>query len=244
MAIKQAKVITITSVKGGTGKTTLTLALAGLLSQKNKKTIIVDMDLHTGVIAPSLNLKYDKDFYTLTSDIMNHQFKTLENYTLHYNEYIDVLPAPKDPRNVAKIATSYIDIILKKLKYIYDVILIDTNHIIDNINLVTYDNSDNIIYVLNHDLMALKNMKTMLAIYDDMKLSKYTLVLNSIFNDTNIQKKDITDYLGVHINYVISKNFYEKKLTSCLMKGKIFNLEKQYQKENSILNKLLDDILK
>ena len=46
MAIKQAKVITVTSVKGGTGKSTTTLALAGILSNKKIKTIIIDMDLH------------------------------------------------------------------------------------------------------------------------------------------------------------------------------------------------------
>ena len=61
MALKQAKVITVTSVKGGTGKSTTTLALAGILSNKKLKTIIVDMDLYSGVIAASLNLKAKKD---------------------------------------------------------------------------------------------------------------------------------------------------------------------------------------
>lgn len=45
MAIKQAKVITVTSVKGGSGKSTMVLNLAGILSEKNLKTVIVDMDL-------------------------------------------------------------------------------------------------------------------------------------------------------------------------------------------------------
>ena len=53
MALKQAKVITVTSVKGGTGKTTFTLSLAGILANKNLKTIIVDMDLHSGVLEPT-----------------------------------------------------------------------------------------------------------------------------------------------------------------------------------------------
>ena len=34
MPIKQAKVITVTSVKGGTGKSTVALSLAGILSNK------------------------------------------------------------------------------------------------------------------------------------------------------------------------------------------------------------------
>ena len=69
MAIKQAKVITVTSAKGGTGKTTIALSLAGILSNKKLKTIIVDMDLHSGVVSASLNLKPTKDIYTLVNEL-------------------------------------------------------------------------------------------------------------------------------------------------------------------------------
>ena len=54
----KAKTITITSVKGGTGKTTTVLNIAGLLSARKLRTIIVDLDLHSGVIAPSLNVQF------------------------------------------------------------------------------------------------------------------------------------------------------------------------------------------
>jgi MinD-like ATPase involved in chromosome partitioning or flagellar assembly len=62
MAIKQAKIITITSVKGGIGKTTTTLNLAGTLEKKKLKTVIVDNGFTiAGVVAASLNLKFDQD---------------------------------------------------------------------------------------------------------------------------------------------------------------------------------------
>ena len=51
MAIKKAKIITIASVKGGTGKTTIALNLAGTYSLLNKKTLILDFDLYSGVFA-------------------------------------------------------------------------------------------------------------------------------------------------------------------------------------------------
>lgn len=246
MAIKQAKIITVTSVKGGTGKSTFTLSLAGILSNKKIKTIIIDMDLHSGVIAPSLNLKINKDIYTLINDYMNHGLKDLNEYIAKYNDYIDVLAAPKDPRQVGKISSQYIDILIKKLKYQYDVILIDTNHVIDNFNLVTFDNSDFIIYVITSDLMCLKNMKTMLAIYKDMGLDKYITVLNEALSHGHLNTYEVTTYLEKEVDYILPPNAYIKNMPKILMEGKIITLEKNYQKDKTtlILTKLLDKILK
>lgn len=246
MAIKQAKVITVTSAKGGTGKSTTTLSLAGILSNKKIKTILVDMDLHSGVIAASLNLKPQKDIYTLVNDYMNHGLKDLEEYIIKYNDYIDVLAAPKDPRSVGKISTYYIDLILKKLKYQYDVILIDTNHIIDDINLITFDNSDSIIYVITSDLMDLKNMKTMLSIYKDMNLKNYYVILNEALSRHHLNLYEINSFLDRNVDYILPSSSYIKNMPKMLMDGKIITLEKGYQKEKTtlVLTELLDKILK
>ena len=134
--------------------------------------------MHAGTIAASLNVPFNKDLYVLTDDIGNNRFGNIEDYIFKYNDFIDVLPAPKDPRNAYKINSKYVSIILDYLRFKYDVILIDTNHIIDNINLITFDHSDTIIYSVTSDLMDLKNMKTMLSIYQDMSSFKYVLVLN------------------------------------------------------------------
>ena len=177
---------------------------------------------------------------------MNHTLKDIDEYITKYNDYIDILPAPKDPRSVGKINSQYIDIILKKLKYKYDVILIDTNHIIDNINLVTFDNSDHIIYVITSNLMDLKNMKTMLAIYKDMNLTKYTIILNEALSKEHLTTYEVTSFLDKQIEYVLPANSFIKNMQKIIMEGKIVTLEKVYQKEKAtlILTKLLDKILK
>ena len=109
MAINKAKIITVTSVKGGVGKTTATLNIAGVLTKMQKKTCLVDLDLYFGSIAASLNIKTTGDLYTLNEDMMNNRFKELKDYTIKYNDYIDVLAAPIDPRSVSKISTKFIN---------------------------------------------------------------------------------------------------------------------------------------
>ena len=142
MALNKAKVFTVTSVKGGTGKTTTLLNLAGIYSRLNKKVLIVDLDLYSGDVASILNLNYKNDIYNLFEDINNNEFNSLEDYMYDYNNNIKVLSAPKDPRFGRKINSKVLNIILYKASMKFDVILIDTNHILTDINLfaLEYDN--------------------------------------------------------------------------------------------------------
>jgi septum site-determining protein MinD len=51
-----AKVYTVTSGKGGVGKTTIAVNLGVSLSRMRKKTIVVDADLAMGGVATTLGL--------------------------------------------------------------------------------------------------------------------------------------------------------------------------------------------
>ena len=57
MKITKSKVITVTSVKGGVGKTTFVLSLAAQYKMQDKKVLIIDMDLFSGDIETLLNKK-------------------------------------------------------------------------------------------------------------------------------------------------------------------------------------------
>ena len=114
MALNKAKVFTITSVKGGVGKTTTLLNLAGIYSKMDKRVLLIDLDLSSGDIASILNLNYTPDIYTLYEDMCNNKFTNLDDYVTPYNENIKVLPAPKDPRFGRKIESKVLNVILYK----------------------------------------------------------------------------------------------------------------------------------
>ena len=97
------KIVTVSSVKGGVGKTTLTANLAGLYFLMKKKVLIIDLDLYAGGIATILNVDNRKDIYMLVDSISNNRFTSLRDYVCSYNSGIDVLSAPKDPRDVSRI---------------------------------------------------------------------------------------------------------------------------------------------
>lgn len=229
MAIKKGKVITITSVKGGTGKTTTVLNLAGIFSSHQKKILIMDLDLYSSGIALSLNLEPKGDIYKLVDDLNNNRFEKIENYITNYNENIDVLTAPKDPRLASKISSKYINIIIARAGYKYDAILIDTNHIMNEMNLVAFDNSDEILYVITNDPVDLKNMRTMVSIYEDMELKNYKILLNEAHDRQRnyFNKYDIKNILKDNIDYTIPESFYVKTIDKYVLDGKILTLDKK-----------------
>src|SRR5574344_1216129 len=162
-----AKIVTVFSCKGGVGKTTTTLNLAGIYSLMNKKVLILDLDLNSGGVAICLNVNVDKTIFNVVDDISNNRFDSIDNYVSKYNDLIDVLAAPKDPRNALKVDSKYIEIIISSCMYKYDVILIDTSHNLSPISLSAMDKSDCTLFMVTNDPVDLKNARSMISIFKD-----------------------------------------------------------------------------
>ena len=234
MALNKAKIFTVASVKGGTGKTTTLLNLAGTFSEQGKKVLIIDLDLFGSAIAASLNINDETNIYSIVNDLNNNCFTMLENYIQNYRTNIDVIPAPNDPRLANKISSKYISIILARAELQYDVILIDTNHYLDDINLVAYDYSDEILFVITNDPIDLKSMKTMVSILNDMERDNYLIILNDAKDrTTNIFNRfDIKNIIKDDIDYIIPESFYIKDINKYLTNGEILVLNKRVRSSN------------
>ena len=247
MAVSKSKVICITSVKGGVGKTIMTLNISGILAKQNKKVLIMDLDLSNNGIAFALSLKSDKDIYKIYRDIKNNQYRDFDDYVIKYNDNIDILKAPTDPRDSNKISPKYIELIIDKAHSKYDVILLDTNHILSDTNLIALDNSSVILYLLPKDLMAIKTMRSMVTIYNEMKKDNYKIILYNIKPETkNYSNFDINHMIDKKIDYELN-NLYVKNIDNYLLNGKILTLDKKYvtthKKGIKQLEKIVEDLI-
>ena len=243
------KIITVSSVKGGVGKTTLTANLAGLYFLIKKKVLIIDLDLYAGGIATILNVDNKKDIYMLVDSISNNRFTSLRDYVCSYNSGIDVLSAPKDPRDVSRIESKYISKILDIAKREYDIVLVDTHHLLDEMTLVALDSCYMSAFIVTNDLVDLKNMKSLISIFNEAKKENYRIVLNNS-RDTGrdyISLFDVRNMLKKNVDFTISRNFYIKNIDKYVLKGEILTLNKfinkAYSNDIKNMNKLAVDLI-
>lgn len=241
------KVITITSRKGGVGKTTNLLNLAGVYSNLNKKIIILDFDLYTNSISVSLNLEPNKNIFNLVDDISNNRFKEFNDYVTKYNDNISVLASCKDPRQASLINLKYIEQIVNYAKCNYDVVLIDTSHVLMDLNIVIYDESDTILNIMTNDPIDLVNTKSFINICKDINFTDLRILLNE---GINVEEKyfslyDIRSFLEYNISYRLNESFFVKTIDKYVLAGSILTLNKVLgDKEYKLLEKIALDLLK
>lgn len=250
MSKTKGKSMCIASTKGGVGKTITTLNLAGIYEHLEKKVLIIDLDLSSGGISVALNRPFEKTIYNFVDDYSNNRYQDFKSYVTKYDDFIDIFPSPKDPRQASKIDSNYIDILIEKAESNYDIVLIDTNHNLNEVNIVALDIVDYILFVITNDPLDLKNMKSLLSVFKDTEKTNYKILLN---NSRDPYKDyfsifDIKSIIGANIDYTLSSNFYIKNIDKFIMNGTIITLENKmantFNKEYSTYMAIALDTIK
>ena len=92
------------------------------------------------------------DAFNITRKV--NDFSNLSDY--------DIFP---DKKLLDTLRTKIVENLIDKACFSYDVVLIDMNHTLSELNIVTLDKVDNILFLMTNDPMDLKNMKSIIMMY-------------------------------------------------------------------------------
>ncbi len=241
MEKKKGKIVTVTSSKGGVGKTIFILNLAGILAKMDQKILLVDYDFIGGSIALNLDLEPSKNIFHISDDLLNNRYQNFESYITPYHKNIDVVASCKDPRQALKIDSENITMFIENMTNYYDIVLVDTTHGLTKENILLLDKTDIILYIITNDLMDMKNTRLFMDVMSDIKGDAIKVVLNNS-RDMGLNyfsKYDIRSMIGKNIDYTIDHSLYIKNITSFLLEGEIFTLNKSLTfKDKNDLRKL------
>lgn len=223
-----SKVACVFSGKGGVGKTTFVLNLAGTLSNLNKKVLIVDTDLYSGGVAVALNKEPKKTLYDFHKEYAKEKFPDLIDYVVKYNENIDFLAAPNNFKEADEITFPCIEAIIASANLLYDVVLFDTNHIYHKFNDLLFKKMNKIFYIVTNDSLDLKNSRNNLDCLREFTDNIDVILNYSIhFNRDYFILYDIKNILKRNIDYSISSKFNYDAIDSVTLRGEILTLTSQ-----------------
>ncbi|MBQ7105646.1 MAG: AAA family ATPase [Bacilli bacterium] len=233
MENKKGKILTVTSMKGGVGKTTTVMMLADIYAKYSKKVLVIDLDLYNGNLAFAYNVKVKNSIYNLCDDMANNRLVDGINsdYITKVNDNIHLIGAPKDPRQANKIDNRVLSTILDSLVFLYDVIIIDTNHVLNICNMIAFEHSYKIIDIFTNDSFDLQSTKSFIAICKNMEVDNLVLLLNNAIDSRKnyFSNYDIKHITKKNIDYTISSNLYLKNFDQLVMDGKLSNFDLAYK---------------
>ena len=157
-------IISSTSSKGGSGKTTnamctaITIAMGSRLASEQGsgtpplKVCVVDMDVRDGQIGFSINQNSPSILTLYVNSEENITIDTIQKNVIHVPRFeIDCLLAPKRGRTADYLTPQFYLDVLHKLRLMYDLIILDTsvNYLDPLLGQVVYPESDAILLVTN-----------------------------------------------------------------------------------------------
>jgi pilus assembly protein CpaE len=194
--IRDTKVITFFSSKGGVGKSILALNTAIVLSKgSNKKVLLMDMDLQFGDIAMLVNKYNQKNILNAVDDGQIDSYESMKPYLHKYNDNFDILFAPEKPEAAEYITKDTVERIMQAVKNQYDVIIVDMGINFNDSTLYILDMAQKILMVSTMEIVALKNTKLGLRVMESLGYDKdkVKLVINRFNSSYGISRKEVEE---------------------------------------------------
>lgn len=168
------KVITVTSSKGGSGKSTITMILSAYLSlssklsqkksveEKSLKVCVVDLDIRDGQLG-FLNGQMDPNIFHIIQSANgvkpSHEDIKKGVYTSPSMD-VDFIFAPRRTRHAVGIRVQFYANLIARLREMYDIVILDTgvNYLDDLQEKVVYPMSDQILLVSDMTIQSIMGM--------------------------------------------------------------------------------------
>ena len=178
-AQQEQKVISVTSTVGSEGKTFVATNLGNVMALSGKKVILIDVDLRK----PKVHLAFSKNNSPRgVSNLLIGEYSVKDCIVASDVENLDFIPAGSIPPNPAElIASPRFDALLRELKTLYDVVIIDT----PPVGLVTdgalvMKKVDLPLYVFRADFSRRGFVRTLSRIQSSQHLDTLSIILNGV----------------------------------------------------------------
>jgi pilus assembly protein CpaE len=200
-APERGRVITISSTKGGSGKSVVATNLAVVLAKRSDRpVVIVDADLQFGDVAVLLRLASGHTIVDAVSSMDRLDAQLLQSLlTRHEASGLYVLSAPLEPSFAERVTGDDILRIIEVLRSFCSYVVVDTPAQFNDVVLALIEHSDDVVLVAGMDIPNIKNVKLGLQTLRMLSVSesKLHLLLNRANSKVRLEVSEVERTLGL-----------------------------------------------
>jgi septum site-determining protein MinD len=209
MGAKGAKVITVTSGKGGVGKTTTTANLGIALARMGKKVVVIDADVGLRNLDIVMGLE-NRIVYDLV-DIIEGRCN-LRQAMIKHKQFPDLFLIPAaQTRDKTAVSPADMIQIADKLRPEFDFIVIDSPAGIERGFRNAVAPADEVLIVTNPEVSAVRDADRIIGLLEAYQKGPGKLILNRVKPDMvrkgeMLSADDVTDILAIKIIGIVPED--------------------------------------
>jgi len=201
------KVVTFFSPKGGVGRTTLAVNFAvAAKTELDMRVALVDGGLQFGDVGVLLNLNpKNQTIADVAREMASGDLETLEPTLVEHSTGVRVLMAPPSPEMAELVTPDHLVRIVTELRNTYDLVVVDSSPLLQDVTLAFLDQSDVVLAVLTLEITNIKNMRQFLALTEQLGYpdDKVQLLLNRADSGYGIRQQDVESSIGRKISHSV-----------------------------------------
>lgn len=205
----KAKVVTVTSGKGGVGKTTTTANLGVSLAKLGKKTVVIDADIGLRNLDVVMGLE-NRIVYDLV-DVIEGRSK-LRQAMIKHKQFPELylIPAAQTRDKTAVSPADMIDI-CNKLRTEFDFIVIDSPAGIERGFRNAVAPADEVLIVTNPEVSAVRDADRIIGMLEAENKEPGKLIINRLKPDMvkkgeMLSAADVTDILAIQVIGIVPED--------------------------------------
>lgn len=199
-ASTRGKLIAFWGVRGGVGASTLAQNVAWTLGRSLREEVIyIDLDVGFGTSVLAFNVDAKQNVAEALKNPERLDEVLLERFLVGYDDHLQVLPAPGDPRAIVPIDVEALDRLLELAARMAPVVVVDLPHVWQPWTEHLISVVDELVAVATPDLFCLRDSKTLLDMLGNRRgEGAVRLVLNRFeaARRTQLSPKDFEETLG------------------------------------------------
>jgi pilus assembly protein CpaE len=191
-------VISVASIAGGAGVSTIAANLAlALRYQLNKRVALLDLDLQTGALAVLLNVEPEFTIMPLCRLEKKLDSIQLEAALTKHPSGVYLLAAPKRIEEGEIISDNTIGSIIDFMRDMFDFVIVDCGHHLDENSVAAWERSNHFLYVLNQSVTSVRSAWRFVDLFERLSLAvEPHYALNRYQPAHSITQKHLENTLG------------------------------------------------